>query len=125
MLDNLVNADLSGLVGHISYTYDSMSQVVPGLILGMLFFVILSYFVMKCFEVRATYNYRKKLMDLYVAGTIRKLAKDDNIDLEEEYKTFIKTEKKMKAQQKELDEVVESKLKDEVTEDNQKTIEFK
>lgn len=125
MLDNLVNADLSGLKGNINYTYDSFSQVVPSVIMSIaaLFFIfILLIIVINVFKERSTYGHRKKLLDMYVSGMIRKFAKEDDIDLEAEYKYFIKEEKREKLYRKELDVVVEKELSEKIIAQNEKKI---
>ena len=84
------------------------------LILTVCFVVILVF--MSVFSLRRTYNYRKGLADLYIAGKIRTIAKADDIDLAEEYETYKKWEKKGNLWRKDLDETIEEDLKEKVSE---------
>jgi uncharacterized membrane protein YuzA (DUF378 family) len=109
MLDNLVNANLPGLVGTIQYsTQDLMMPSLFGAAAGfiLVFFVIIGLTCL--FSTRSTKKYRQKLVDMYIAGTIRKLAKDEGIDLDEEYKTFVKELKKKNLDEQSLDNVIEA-----------------
>lgn len=123
MLDNLVNPALTGLTGSI--TYNSLDVMMPSIILvtAVSFCLLLVFGAISSFiKNRKTTDYRKRIMDLYVAGTIRKLAKQDSIDLDEEFKEFIRSEKKRKAQLKELDEVIENELSEKVIDSNEKAL---
>jgi len=117
MLDNLQNADLGGLGGYIHYTYDSTSQMIPTMIIALGFLVIIFAII---FGIRrmvlgsTTNQYREKLVDLYVASTIRKFAKEDNLDLDAEYKIFKSEEKKQKLETQSLSGVVENELSEKV-----------
>ena len=64
--------------------------------------------------------YREVITDMYVAGTIRKYADEDKVNLDEEYKKFAKWQKRRDLKHKELDEAIESNLKDKVSEKNDK-----
>jgi hypothetical protein len=65
-------------------------------------------------------KYRKMLTDLYVAAKIKFLAKEDNLDLVEEYESFKKWLKKERIENKDLDQTIEEELKERVQEGNQK-----
>jgi len=85
-----------------------------------IFFVVLMVTVITAIEFnlfRKSRRYRKELSDMYVAGKIRKLAKRDDIKIEEEYKIFKKWEKKQSMEFKELDNAVEQGLKEKLAED--------
>ena len=128
MLDNLVNADLSGITGKIYYSYDSMTQAIPGIIIGigvLILFMIVAFAILSACSPRKTDRHRKKLVDMYVSGMIRKFAKAEGIDLEEEYKLFVKESKKEKLYEKSLDNVVETELSEKIITDNEKKIEKK
>lgn len=56
-------------------------------------------------------NYRELLVDMYVVGTIKKLAKKDDIDLVKELRDFNKIEKKSNLSEKGLSYVIEEELK--------------
>jgi len=61
-------------------------------------------------------QYRELVSDMYVAGVVKKFAKEDGVDLEIEYKEFKKWEKKSKMSDKNLDSAIEANLKDKVSE---------
>jgi len=125
MLDNLVNADLSGLTGHIYYSYDSMSQVIPSLFIAMgvlIFFIVLAVGIMSLVNGTKTKRYREQLVDMYVSASIRKFAKDDGLDLSEEYKTFVTESKKANLKYNGLSKVVEEELAERVVEEQEEKI---
>ena len=56
-------------------------------------------------------HYRKYIVNLYVAGRVRQLAKKDNVDLKEEEKRFLKYESfGDKKRINDLDEQIEAEL---------------
>jgi len=59
-------------------------------------------------------NYRELLVDMYVVGTIKKLAKKDDLDLVKELHDFNKVEKKSKLSEKGLSYVIEEELKEKI-----------
>jgi len=128
MLDNLVNADLSGLTGKIIYSYDSASQIMPSVIISLgalVFLIVISVGLVSLFSTTKTKRYREELVDMYVSATIRKFAKDDGLDLMEEYKTFLKESKKKKLEEKGLSKVVEEELSEKVILEQEKKIDKK
>jgi len=125
MLDNLVNADLSGISGHIYYNYDSVSQMIPSVIASLaafIFVIVLLVGILSYINGTKTRRYREKLVDMYVSATIRKFAKEDGLDLGEEYKTYLKEEKKNNLKDKGLSRVVEEELSEKVTEEQDKKV---
>ena len=125
MLDNLIGADLSGLSGQIFYSYDSSFQMIPAIIISMAVAVFLVLFVigiMNLFSGTKTRQYREKLVDMYVASTIRKYAKEDNLNLDEEYLTFLKEEKRRKLSEKGLSRVIEEELSEKISIEQDKKI---
>lgn len=73
-------------------------------------FIVLAYWLVPS----RTRRYRERLVDLYVAGTIRKFATEDKLDLDEEYKAFFKDYKKQGLSIKGLSKVVEEELSEKV-----------
>lgn len=69
-----------------------------------------------------TNKHRKKLVDMYVAATVRKLAKEEGLDLEAEYKLFIKESKREKLYEKSLDNTIEDELQEKVIAQNEKEL---
>jgi hypothetical protein len=72
---------------------------------------------------RKSYEYRKLMTDMYVVGTVKKLAGEDGINLEDEFKEFKKWDKKQKNKDKDLDATIESSIQDKVTEKKEIAIE--
>ena len=68
-------------------------------------------------------RYREDLINMYVAATIRKIAKEDKIDLNEEYEIFKKWAKKRKLEEKGLDYAIEEDLKDKIVDKTQQEFE--
>ena len=125
MLDNLVNADLSGLTGRIYYSYDSASQMVPQIFVALgifIFMIVLAIGIINLFSTTKTKKYREQLVDMYVSATVRKFAKDDGLDLADEYKTFVKESKKEKLKDKGLSKVVEEELSEKVILEQEKNL---
>ena len=71
---------------------------------------------------RRSQKYRKLLADLYVAGKIKKIAKEDGIDLVEEEANFKRWCKKQDLRYLDLDDTIEAKLKDKIEEEKVKDI---
>lgn len=125
MLDQLSNVDLSGITGRI--IYDNSVDMIPGLLkaIGLLILVgFLIYYFMKIlnFAFPKSLEYRKNLVNLYVAGKIKQMAKKDSIDLDVEALEFRKYELEQKLKLKDLDSAIEEKLKEEVMESPKKAI---
>ena len=79
--------------------YQAMGDFLFCIFAVILFVAVIGTFIdliNKATESRKTQNYRKVVADMFVAGTIRKLAEEDKIDLDEEYKKFQKYEKKQR-----------------------------
>jgi hypothetical protein len=69
-----------------------------------------------------TNKYRRKLVDLYIAGKVRILAKKESIDLDEEYKVFQKYQKEkfLDEDGARLDEVIEQEVSEEYIDEQDK-----
>lgn len=95
------------------------------IVAGIISLLIFIGFILSIFEGRSpkTSKYRAVVTDMYVAGTIRKLAKEDNVDLDLEYKNFKKWDRKDKHLGRDLDNAVESELKDKIAAKNEAAIE--
>lgn len=112
-----INLDLSGVSGFVSYTYDNSAQYIPQIIsalFGAVILLVLVLGLLSCFKTRKTKEYREELVDLYVAATVRKFATDDGLNLEDEYKNFVKTQKKRKLEEKGLSNTIEDELSEQV-----------
>jgi hypothetical protein len=73
--------------------------------------IILFYRVLKPTRSR---KYRRELTNLYVAARIKQVAKEDNIDLSEEYEAFKKWCKQKIMEEKPLDDTIELELQDKI-----------
>jgi hypothetical protein len=123
MLDNLVNANLEGLTGYIQYS--TADLIIPQVITAcavLIVVMLLSWGIASLFSTRRTKKYRQKLVDMYIAGTVRKLAKEEGIDLDEEYKTFVKESKKKHLSEKNLDDVIEEEKAEKYIEEQEKKV---
>jgi hypothetical protein len=100
--------------------------LIPLRLFGMMFGFILLLILIGCisslFKDRKSQNYRKLIMDLYVAGKTKLLAKADNIDIDEEYKDYLKWNKKIRKEERnsrigtDLDNIIEDEMKEKVSE---------
>lgn len=62
-------------------------------------------------------RYRERMTDLYIVGVVRKLAKEDDINLAEEEKLFIRNINEIRRYNLPLDKSIEHDIKDRVAED--------
>jgi len=65
---------------------------------------------------RKSQDYRKTLMDMYVAAKIKFLAKTDGLDIAEEFESFKKWTKKQNISNGDLDNVIENEIKEQISE---------
>ena len=86
------------------------------ILMGFTLLLVVVYF----FDTRKSQQYRKTLMDMYVAAKIKSLAKEDNLDIVEEFESFKKWKKKQNLGDKDLDNVIEEEIKERVTEPTKK-----
>ena len=75
--------------------YLSEAFAIPGIILsaGIVIFLLALYSSVKPSKSK---SYREMMADMYVVGTVKKLAQEDGIDLVAELKEFYKIVKKYK-----------------------------
>ena len=100
----------------------SMSYHLATVFLGFAMILILIAVFHSIFRMRRSQEYRKLLSDLYVAGKITKIAKEDGIDLVEEEVNFKRWCKKQDLKYLDLDRTIEAKLKDKIEEEKVKDI---
>jgi type III secretory pathway component EscR len=67
--------------------------------------------------------YRSLMTDMYVVGAVRKFAKEDSIDIEEELKLFAKAEKKKDSKGRAIDDVIEDNLNEKIGSKTDKELE--
>jgi len=96
----------------------AMSNIIMGTLAFIFLIVIVVGWWGTITYVRKSKDYRKKMTDMYVVGVVKKLAKNDGIDIEEELEKFDKDcmdeKKKSKRDSEELDNTIESNLQEEV-----------
>ena len=97
----------------------SIALIIQGAI-GLLGILILLVFINGILSPSKTEKYRRTLVDMYISGVVRKLAKEESIDLDEEYKSFIKQSKKKEILNKGLDEVIEKEKAEAFIEEKEK-----
>jgi hypothetical protein len=93
-----------------------------GFLTVLIIIIAISSAVSSANKKRKSQYYRKFLTDLYVAAKIRFFAKEDNLDLVEEEKSFKDWLKKDRRNKNgyDLDDVVESELMDRVEDSTKK-----
>ena len=67
--------------------------------------------------------YRSLMVDMYVVGAVRKFAKEDSIDIEEELKSFARAEKKKDSKGRAIDDVIEDNLNEKIDAKTEKELE--
>jgi len=80
-------------------------------LIGMTFLLIIIAIVINLFSPRKSQEYRKLLTDMYVAGKIQKLAKEEDINLADEEKNFHLWNKKKRLEYLDLDRAIEEELR--------------
>lgn len=107
---------------------------IGGLFVGIsffIFFMVLVHLIIKVTSSRKSQDYRKLLCDLYIVGEIKKLSNESKIDLDIEYKEFLKWTKKIRREERnsrrdiDLDNVIEEELKEQISESSQEKLEKK
>ena len=78
---------------------------------------LLALGIIGIFSTRKSMRYRKEVMDMYVSSKTKKLARDEGLDLVEEYELFKKwlRKSKLESSTKELDEFIEDDLKEKLS----------
>ncbi len=84
-------------------------------VIGMVaIYLMIFWFLDSMMHGTKSHRYRKRLVDLYVVAKIKEVAKEENINLDEEYKKFIK----LCRGRPDLDDRIESKLTDQLDKKN-------
>jgi hypothetical protein len=111
----------------IRAAYTAVSSTVSvSLIAMILCFALLFMFflwVVSVFKDRKSLGYRKLMNDLYIVGLIKKFATEDGVDLDAEYKSFQRFEKKRRNNDKDLDVVIESETTERISAKNEAAVE--
>jgi len=112
LLSNL-NADASTIRAAMEPMTQSSSYA---LIIALVIILGLGLFLSSLFSKSKSKEYRTLLSDMFVAGKVRKIADEEEIDLEVEYSRFKKWEKKSRMIGSDIDKTVEVNLRDKITE---------
>ncbi len=96
----------------------SEQAMIVGFAIFLVIWLTLLVVVMTALEVRRTKKYRRELGDLYVSSKIRKIASNEDLDLEVEKASFLDWDKKNKVKDvyQNYDDVVEEEMKEKVVE---------
>lgn len=86
--------------------------------IGFIIFLIFWATICSWVKLRKSKEYRKEISDMYVTGKIRDIAKNESINLDEEYARFKKWLKKKRNDtlERDFDDAVEDELKEKVEE---------
>jgi len=82
------------------------------LIFKLALIIILVIVIFDFFGPSKTRKYRQRIVDLYVSAKTRKFAKEEQLDLDEEYKLFLKSDKKYRRESMKFDDALEDELKE-------------
>jgi hypothetical protein len=116
------NADANAIYAATSnQSYSAMATLIWPIV-GFFILIILFMCLGSLCKPSKTKAYREVVTDMYVAGTIRKYADEDKINLDDEYKKYTRWQRKRDLKDKELDSAVEANLKDKVSEKVDKEI---
>ncbi len=93
-------------------------QVMVGFVVFLIVWMTLVIVLASALEIRKTKKYRRELGDLYVSSKIRKIASNEDLDLEVEKASFLDWDKKNKVKDvyQNYDDVVEEEMKEKVVE---------
>jgi len=97
-----------------------MSYGLINSVISMCFILIIIGIVISLFSPRRSQEYRKLLTDMYVAGKIQKLAKEEDINLADEEKNFHLWNKKKRLEYMDLDRSIEEELKEKLAKEKVK-----
>ncbi len=88
-------------------------------ILTFVMFIIIILVIINIFSPRRSQTYRKLLTDMYVAGKIKKLASNEDINLANEEKNFNLWCKKKRLEYLDLDKAIEEEMKEKIAEEEE------
>jgi len=105
-------------MSYTNYADVLMQQNVYSFLLAILIICLFVIGICAIFTIRKSKQYRKEIIDMYVASKTKQLAKDEGLDLVLEYESFKKwlKKKKLECTHAELDEVIEAELMEKVQE---------
>jgi hypothetical protein len=119
MIDPSTLLNQATLTGNINYTYDNGVNIIPYVLNAIIaIFALIVFFLVIMWAFNKAYpqsrRYRELLSDMYVAGKIKRIASEDQIDLNEELKEFSKILRKTDIDTNSIDQVISNKLKERI-----------
>ena len=82
--------------------------------LGLFIGIAILIYAVSIFSRSKSNRIRELSTNLYVIGMIRKIAKEDGIDLQEEYRQMLKLHKRFRIENHELDHTVEENIQEKI-----------
>lgn len=104
------------LLRGLDYQYNSA-------IIDLIVFFLILIIVISIFTPSKSKKARETFSDLYVIGMIRKFAKEDEINLDDEFKQLRKIGKLQRVSKQSLDKKIEQELKEKIQAKSEKKIE--
>ena len=86
-------------------------------LMGFVGIALVLFFVLQLLSPSRTKKYRRELADLYVAGRIKQIAKEDKIELADEFegfKNWLKS-RRLELESQGLDDTIEEELKEKIS----------
>ena len=82
----------------------------------MIFFIAVAFAIARCADNNSirTRKYRKEMVDMYVVGKTKQIAKKEGIDLLQEFKEFTKINKQKNINHDALDLTIEKELQEKI-----------
>jgi len=102
-----------------------LSHEIFSMIVGFLIILAILAIFCEIFRPRKSLSYRKLLVDMYVAGKIRKFAEKDGINFADEEENFHKWCKKERLMDLTLDGAIEESLQEKIMEVSKETQKIK
>jgi len=109
----------------MTYKYYGVADAFLGVFIFVAIILLIIVVAHALFGPSKSRTYRKMMTDLFVAGRIKQLAKEKEIDIAEEYESFKKWLKKERIVNEELDTTIERDLQEKLSEDNKELYQLK
>ena len=94
--------------------YAANEYTVISSMIGIFGFIFLIGILLSFFKQRRSYDYRKTLTDLYIAAKIRAFSKEEDLDLNEEWRNFAKYSRNKKTDFEDLDKTIERSVQEKI-----------
>ncbi len=99
-----------------------MSEIILINLIPIIFLFFIGLFILDRFGISKSKQYRQSLADMYVVGKIKQIAKNDDIDLMDEFSEFAKVTKNKKIDFEALDATVERELQEKIADRKKKAV---